>query len=65
VSPVKDELGFISQKTAFFIVTAVIISSLTRKVSFLCLKWNPGRPAGSPSLYRLIPLAVKFVPVLN
>jgi hypothetical protein len=29
VSPVKHELGFISQKTAFFIVTAVKILSLS------------------------------------
>jgi hypothetical protein len=29
VSPVKYELGFISQKTTFFIVTAVKTSSLT------------------------------------
>jgi hypothetical protein len=28
VSPVKYELGFISQKTAFFIVTAVKTSNL-------------------------------------
>jgi hypothetical protein len=29
VSPVKYELGFISQKTTFFIVTAVETSNLT------------------------------------
>jgi hypothetical protein len=29
VSPVRNELGFISQKTAFFIVTAVKTSNLT------------------------------------
>jgi hypothetical protein len=30
VSPVRYELGFISQKTTFFIVTAVETSNLTR-----------------------------------
>jgi hypothetical protein len=30
VSPVRYDLGFISQKTAFFIVTAVGTSDLTR-----------------------------------
>jgi hypothetical protein len=34
VSPVRYELGFISQKTAFFIVTAVKTSNLTRKDLF-------------------------------
>jgi hypothetical protein len=29
VSPVKYEMGFLSQKTAFFIVTAVKTSNLT------------------------------------
>jgi hypothetical protein len=29
VSPVRYELGFLSQKTAFFIVTAVKTSNLT------------------------------------
>jgi hypothetical protein len=32
VSPVKYELDFISQKTAFFIVTAVKTINLTRNV---------------------------------
>jgi hypothetical protein len=31
VSPVRYELGFISQKTAFFVVTAVETSNLTNK----------------------------------
>jgi hypothetical protein len=37
VSPVRYELGFISEKTAFFIVTAVKTSSLTsgKEVLFL------------------------------
>jgi hypothetical protein len=33
VSPVKYDLGFISQKTAFFIVTAVKTSKLTNYYS--------------------------------
>jgi hypothetical protein len=34
VSPVKYELGFISQKTAFFIVTAVNNSNFTKSLNF-------------------------------
>jgi hypothetical protein len=37
VSPVRYELGFISQKTAFFIVTAVRPSNLTQKGSVSAL----------------------------
>jgi hypothetical protein len=36
VSPVKYELGFISQKTAFFVVTAVETSNLNKE-SVVCL----------------------------
>jgi hypothetical protein len=35
VSPVKYELGFLSQKTTFFIVTAVKTSSLTTTSNFV------------------------------
>jgi hypothetical protein len=44
VSPVRYELDFISQKTAFFIVTAVKTSNLTRRFIYLFL----------PSIIRLI-----------
>jgi hypothetical protein len=39
VSPVRYELGFISQKTAFIIVSAVKTSNLTR-IKFLST-WKP------------------------
>jgi hypothetical protein len=39
VSPVKYELGFISQKTAFFIVTAVNTSNLTGLITFHVSYW--------------------------
>jgi hypothetical protein len=38
VSPVKYELGFISQKTTFFIVTAVKTSNNTECIS----NWKAG-----------------------
>jgi hypothetical protein len=43
VSPVKYELGFISQKTAFFIVTAVKTSNLAQSINSSGLE-----PATSP-----------------
>jgi hypothetical protein len=37
VSPVKYELGFISKKTPFFIVTAVKILNLTALTGWFCI----------------------------
>jgi hypothetical protein len=40
VSPVKYELGFISQKTTFFIVTAVKTSNLNVALTSRALQWR-------------------------
>jgi hypothetical protein len=41
VSPVKFELGFISQKTAFFIVTEVKTSNLAKDYHVFAVSLRP------------------------